>query len=106
MPRISAGKLGRVERSLPKMALSLVKRSPVTCMPSPESPAKRITTWSISIDLAHLPAGAGPARHIILRPLPHDRCIESVVAVGRVLAVLRGRMAYDEPQAMPIAGSR
>jgi hypothetical protein len=44
--RISAGKSGRVARSLPRMALALVKRSPVSCMPSPESPAKRMITWS------------------------------------------------------------
>jgi hypothetical protein len=42
--RISAGKSGRVDRSLPSSALDVVKRSPVSCMPSPESPAKRITT--------------------------------------------------------------
>src|SRR5665811_1849386 len=44
--RISAGKLGSVAMSLPNVAVSAVKRSPVSCMPSPESPAKRITTWS------------------------------------------------------------
>jgi hypothetical protein len=44
--RISAGKSGSVARSLPKMAVSLVKRSPVSCIPSPESPANRITTRS------------------------------------------------------------
>src|SRR5664279_1856318 len=44
--RISAGKLGSVAMSLPNVAVSAVKRSPVNCMPSPESPAKRITTWS------------------------------------------------------------
>src|SRR6185436_9725409 len=38
--------LGRVEMSLPSCAVSEVKRSPVSCMPSPESPAKRITTRS------------------------------------------------------------
>src|SRR4030095_7551282 len=37
---------GRVDRSLPNAAVSLVKRSPVSCMPSPESPAKRIVTRS------------------------------------------------------------
>jgi hypothetical protein len=42
--RISAGKLGRVAKSLPRPALSAVNRSPVNCMPSPESPAKRMTT--------------------------------------------------------------
>jgi hypothetical protein len=44
--RISAGKFGSVEMSLPKIAASAVNRSPVSCMPSPESPAKRITTRS------------------------------------------------------------
>ena len=44
--RISAGKSGSVTRSFPKTAVSLVNRSPVSCMPSPESPAKRITTRS------------------------------------------------------------
>ncbi len=44
--RISAGKSGSVERSLPKDAVSVVKRSPVSCMPSPESPAKRMMTRS------------------------------------------------------------
>ena len=42
--RISAGKSGSVDRSLPSPAVSDVNRSPVICMPSPESPAKRITT--------------------------------------------------------------
>ncbi len=44
--RISAGKFGSVEMSLPKVAESAVKRSPVSCIPSPESPAKRMTTRS------------------------------------------------------------
>src|SRR6187200_2776573 len=44
--RISAGKFGSVDRSLPIAAVSLVNRSPVSCIPSPESPAKRITTRS------------------------------------------------------------
>src|SRR4051812_14383868 len=44
--RISAGKSGNVEMSLPTRAVSLVKRPPVSCMPSPESPAKRIVTCS------------------------------------------------------------
>src|SRR5690349_17516327 len=42
--RISAGKSGRVDRLLPKAAVSVVKRSPVSCIPSPESPAKRMIT--------------------------------------------------------------
>ena len=44
--RISAGKSGRVLRSLPQRALALVKRSPVSCIPSPESPANRMITRS------------------------------------------------------------
>src|SRR6266851_2490178 len=44
--RISAGKFGSVDRSLPKAAVSWVKRSPASCMPSPESPAKRMMTRS------------------------------------------------------------
>ena len=44
--RISAGNSGSVDRSLPNDALTEVKRSPVSCMPSPESPAKRTTTRS------------------------------------------------------------
>ena len=43
--RISAGKSGSVERSLPSTAVSLVKRAPVSCIPSPESPANRMITW-------------------------------------------------------------
>ena len=38
--RISAGKSGSVERSLPRSAVSLAKRPPVSCMPSPESPGE------------------------------------------------------------------
>ena len=45
--RISAGKSGSVARSLPTTAVASVKRLPVSCMPSPESPAKRTTTRSI-----------------------------------------------------------
>ena len=70
--RISAGKSGMVARSLPKAALTSVNRSPVSCMPSPESPAKRITTRSrgsrprgstkASVVKGHLASlrGAGP----------------------------------------------
>src|SRR6516225_419868 len=44
--RISAGKSGKVARSLPASAVDKVKRPPVSCIPSPESPAKRTTTES------------------------------------------------------------
>src|SRR4051794_26569744 len=46
--RISAGKSGRVTRSLPINAVAAAKRSPASCMPSPESPANRTTTRSFS----------------------------------------------------------
>src|SRR5687768_6518183 len=46
--RISAGKSGSVTRSLPISAVASVKRLPASCMPSPESPAKRTTTRSFS----------------------------------------------------------
>ena len=44
--RISAGKFGSVDRSLPNVAVSWVNRSPASCMPSPESPANRMMTRS------------------------------------------------------------
>src|SRR5262249_7539195 len=44
--RISAGKSGSVAMSLPAIADSVVNCMPVTCMPSPQSPAKRMTTLS------------------------------------------------------------
>ena len=46
--RISAGKSGNVLRSFPAMAAAFVNLSPVSCIPSPESPAKRIATVSSS----------------------------------------------------------
>ena len=53
--RISAGKSGSVERSLPSNAVSLVKRAPVSCIPSPESPAKRIVTWLMRSTVLAIP---------------------------------------------------
>ncbi len=50
--RISAGKFGRVDRSLPNEAVSEVNRSPVSCIPSPESPANRMITRSRRLTLA------------------------------------------------------
>ncbi len=69
--RISAGKSGRVARSLPKTALVSVNRVPVTCMPSPESPAKRITTRSIWLDSPGRSATSVTDGH--LRPGPLRR---------------------------------
>ena len=42
--RISAGKSGSVETSLPSIAEAFVNWVPANCMPSPESPAKTIVT--------------------------------------------------------------
>ena len=42
--RISAGKSGKLLTSLPKTADVLMNCVPVNCIPSPESPEKRITT--------------------------------------------------------------
>src|SRR5215470_19661495 len=54
--RISAGKSGSVEMSLPSRAVSEVNCDPVSCMPSPESPAKRtITCESCSTGFATAP---------------------------------------------------
>src|SRR5580692_130037 len=44
--RISAGKSGKVARSFPKRAAVLVNWLPVICIPSPESPQKRMTAFS------------------------------------------------------------
>src|SRR6185503_11435718 len=60
--RISAGKSGKVDRSFPSTADVLVKCVPVTCMPSPESPAKRMTTLSIVsrfLAVASVPVAVG-----------------------------------------------
>ncbi len=46
--RISAGKSGKVARSLPAIAVAWVNWPPVSWMPSPESPANRTTTDSTS----------------------------------------------------------
>src|SRR6185369_3087237 len=46
--RISAGKSGRVLMSLPYTAAVRVNWVPVSCIPSPESPAKRMVTRSSS----------------------------------------------------------
>src|SRR5919108_75353 len=46
--RISAGKSGSVARSFPSTAVAVVNLSPVSCIPSPESPANRTTTRSFS----------------------------------------------------------
>ena len=45
--RGSRPEVGSVDKSLPKVAALAVNWSPVNCMPSPESPANLMMTWSI-----------------------------------------------------------
>src|SRR5205807_3127875 len=70
--RISAGKSGSVDRSLPNRALTAVNRSPVSCMPSPESPAKRMTTRSSSWvrSVCAVSANGSPFTHVTHAAMP------------------------------------
>src|SRR5512133_1491161 len=79
--RISAGKLGSVARSLPKTAVASVKRPPASCIPSPESPAKRTMTRSRRSTFT-LPFLAGAAS---------STAGNSVVAIGWIYATTIGR---------------
>src|SRR3954470_18180890 len=72
--RISAGKSGSVLMSLPKTAAVRVNWVPVSCIPSPESPAKRIVTRSSScvwgsVSRGVVPGGSAPlgAGHGLVR---------------------------------------
>src|SRR5438309_2233204 len=58
--RISAGKSGIVETSLPSTADVLVNWVPVSCIPSPESPANRMATDSSSSNTPSSSSDAGP----------------------------------------------
>ena len=76
--RISAGKSGSVARSLPNSALALVKRSPVSCMPSPESPAKRM------IDPVELDSAvADPVASASLDGVGHVACVPPWIGCRR-----------------------
>ena len=75
--RISAGKSGRVLMSLPKTAAVRVNCVPVSCIPSPESPAKRIVTRSSSV------IGSGGCDSlVIVTPLPAPSCAGAAAAGG------------------------
>ena len=65
--RISAGKSGKVAKSLPASALDRVNCPPVSCIPSPESPAKRTTTASGAL----VERASGSANCVAMR-LPHQ----------------------------------
>src|SRR5688500_11664749 len=73
--RISAGKSGSVLMSLPKTAVVRVDCVPVSCMPSPESPANRIVTRSRSriagsarrVSVVIAGSSAFRLRHLLMR---------------------------------------
>src|SRR5258705_4294440 len=91
--RISAGKLGSVARSLPKTAVASVKRPPASCIPSPESPAKRTMTRSRRSTLWPFLAGAASST-----------AGNSVVAIGWIYATTIGRPS-SEPAYLRHVGS-
>src|SRR4029450_594786 len=95
--RISAGKSGSVERSFPSSAVSLVKRPPVSCIPSPESPANRMTTRSsCSTGLAINPerTGIAPRPESLADQLGETRIVAQRIEVrvrsGSVASALLG----------------
>src|SRR5213595_112582 len=99
--RISAGKSGNVERSLPDSAVSEVKRPPVSCIPSPESPAKRMTTESsCSTGFATAVWKVAPEAARALRVFPQVRgpgeAREAAVAASRARSVRTPGLRRDE----------
>src|SRR5579875_1668161 len=91
--RISAGKSGKVARSLPNTALDALNRSPVSCIPSPESPAKRTTTRS------SCRGRCGRASVVVTRPRAYRRADAS----RRLPVALPARLA---PRARPASRDR
>ena len=73
--RISAGKSGSVLMSLPKTAAVRVNCVPVSCIPSPESPAKRIVTRSSSWTW-------GSGSLVVVTRLPAPSCVGAAGAGG------------------------
>src|SRR5213083_2831302 len=113
--RISAGKSGRVLMSLPKTAAVRVNCVPVSCIPSPESPAKRIVTRSSSwvcgsISRVVVTGSSAPfgSMHRLVRP---RREVEQLLRerLGEVLEdVLRPnhalqRVVVSEERHVPVA---
>src|SRR5260221_9480989 len=72
--RISAGKFGSVERSFPKLAVSCVNLSPASCIPSPESPANLMITWSSCCTCLVT------AEFLLCAPKPRSGCGDGVSA--------------------------
>jgi hypothetical protein len=75
--RISAGKSGSVLMSLPKTAAVRVNWVPVSCMPSPESPAKRIVTRSSSST-----SGPRSGASVVVIRLRVPSCVGAAAAAG------------------------
>src|SRR5581483_5443856 len=69
---ISAVKSGSVELSWPTFADVLVNCVPVNCMPSPESPAKRIVTVSSSSSCLSIVSTGGSKTALIDFDKPFD----------------------------------
>ena len=99
--RISAGKSGSVLMSLPKTAAVRVNWVPVSCIPSPESPAKRIVTrsssWTSRLELGGLRGRHPPSGclHPLVRP---RREVEQLLGerLGQVLDDVRLADDADE----------
>src|SRR5262245_38682199 len=89
--RISAGKSGSVARSLPARAVASVNLVPVSCIPSPESPVKRMATRSIS-----LVGFAGIEPRAPGGPSPPSR----------FLSIVSGRRGCERPAGFGGRGSR
>src|SRR5215218_5610282 len=97
--RISAGKSGNVERSFPFSAVSEVNRPPVSCIPSPESPANRITTestcstgFATSPVIAHAPRAVPRENGIRAASQTDDEPAVDVVAEHHTRPLVRVRV--------------
>ena len=97
--RISAGKSGRVLMSLPKTAAVRVNWVPVSCIPSPESPANRMVTrsssWTSGLELLGELSRAFRLLHALVRP---RRQVEQLLGerLGQVLDDVRLADDADE----------
>src|SRR5258708_2029410 len=72
--RISAGKSGNVAMSLPRMADVLVNCVPASCMPSPESPARRmVAETSSSVRTERWPEEGAADVEAVMKELPRQK---------------------------------
>src|SRR3954468_16494807 len=78
--RISAGKSGNVLMSLPTKALVSVNCVPASCMPSPESPAKRTVTFSSVVTFFGLPLDEDDAAGSVVRLMCEHHSQEAAAA--------------------------